>query len=50
MKKCKECKSKNIKQESFGNGIQFECKDCGLIARRVMVGNRFGKWFYSQLE
>lgn len=48
MKKCKECKSENIKEGSFGDGIEFKCKDCGLIARRVLVGNRLGKWFYSK--
>ncbi len=48
MKKCKECKSENLKHNIIGNGEEYECNDCGLIAHRVLVGysGRMGKWGY----
>ena len=46
MKKCKECKSKELEHKFAGNTEEVKCNNCGLIAHRVMIGNGYGKWGY----
>lgn len=48
MKKCKECGSRKLNHEYFGDHEEYVCQDCGLIASRVIIGREMGHWMYSR--